>query len=54
MKKEYESPIFEFRRIIFSEDILTISDPYPTIDTTPEVSASGGSDNFDESDPFGW
>ena len=50
MKSEYESPIFEFVRIIFGEDILTASSTYPT---DPEVTASGGSDNFDDSDPFG-
>lgn len=50
MKTEYESPIFEFRRIIFGEDILTGSS---LIDTTPEVTATGERGDFEESDPFG-
>lgn len=53
MKTEYESPIFEFRRIIFCEDILTDSSPYPTIGTEPETNATGGQDIFDKDDPFG-
>lgn len=56
MKKEYESPTFEFNIIVFCEDILTASNPYPTIGTEPETNATDGQDNFgsgDNYDPFG-
>ena len=52
MIKVYEAPVFEFCRINFCEDILSASDPYPTVDTDPETFATGFSDNFEESDPF--
>ena len=47
MKKEYESPEFEFREIIICEDILTISE-------NPEDYKDGGHDNFEDDDPFGF
>ena len=44
MKKEYESPEFEFCEIIICEDILTVSDP--------EDYKDGGHDNFEDDNPF--
>lgn len=44
MKKEYKAPSLDICRITLGKDILLNSDP--------EVIATGGHDNFDDSDPF--